>query len=104
MEWVVALLALGCLLFILHMLSDYYKRRQDLEPKIRRLEEAKSKLQHEVGNARGALEEQRGKLSPMREEVSQMEEEARHLQQQVPARKPRTKPGAADGAAKSDPS
>jgi predicted nucleic acid-binding Zn-ribbon protein len=102
MEWVVAALALGCLVFILHMLSDYYKRRQELEPKIRRLEEAKGKLQAEIQNSKGALDEQRGKLFPLREELNQMEREARQLQEQAPAKRPRQK-GAANGAQAKDP-
>ncbi|MCC7261650.1 MAG: hypothetical protein IT369_03915 [Candidatus Latescibacteria bacterium] len=103
MEWVVALLALGCLVFILHMVSDYYKRRQELEPKIQRLDEAKGKLQQEITSTRGVLEEQRGQLYPLREQVTNLEQESRHLQQQVPAKKPRTKPGGADPAPKKDP-
>lgn len=103
MEWVVALLALGCLVFILHMVSDYCKRRQELEPKIQRLDEAKGKLQQEINNTRGALEEQRGQLYPLREQLSNLEQESRQLQQQAPARKPRSKPGPAN-APKKDPS
>jgi chromosome segregation ATPase len=93
MEWVVAILALGCLVFILHMLSDYFKRRQELEPKIRRLEEAREKLQAEIQNSKGALDEQRGQLSPLREELTQLEREALELQQQTPAKKPRAQSG-----------
>lgn len=104
MEWVVAILALGCLVFILHMVSDYFKRRQELEPKIRRLGEAKEKLQAEIRDSKGTLDEQRGKLFPLREELTQLEQEARQMQQQVPAKRPRQKPGAADGAQKKDPS
>lgn len=92
MEWVVALLAIGCLVFILHMVSDYFKRRQELEPKIRRLEEARGKLQAEIQDSKGALDKQRGQLFPLREELTQLEREARELQQQAPAKKPRQKP------------
>ena len=98
MEWVVAVLALGCLVFILHMVSDFYRRRQEMEPKIRRLEEAKGKLQAEIQNSKGTLDEQRDKLFPLREELTQLEREARQLQQQAPAKKPRQKPaGEKDG-------
>jgi len=100
MEWVVALLALGCLLFILHMLSDYFKRRQELEPKIQRLDQAKGKLQREIEGAQRGLEEERDRLSPLRQEVSQLEEEARQLQQQPLPRKPRP----SGGAQKTEPS
>lgn len=92
MEWVVAALALGCLIFILHMVSDYFKRRQEMEPKLKRLEEAKEKLQAQIRNSEGALDEQRGQLHPLREELTQLEREARELQQQVPAKRPRQKP------------
>lgn len=102
MEWVVALLALGCLVFILHMVSDYYQRRQELEPKLQRLDEAKEKLQREIDQTRGALDEQRGQLHPLREQLSSLEQEARQLQQQVPAKKPRPRSGGPD-AAKKDP-
>ena len=98
MEWVVAALALGCLVFILHMVSDYFKSRQELEPKIRRLEEAREKLQGEIQNSKGALDEERGQLFPLREELTQLEQEARQMQQQAPAKKPRQKPaGEQDG-------
>ena len=92
MEWVVALLAIGCLVFILHMVSDYFKRRQELEPKIRRLEEARGKLQAEIQDSKGALDKQRGQFFPLREELTQLEREARELQQQAPVKKPRQKP------------
>lgn len=92
MEWVVAALALGCLIFVLHMVSDYFRRRQELEPKLRRLEQAREKLQAEIENSKGALDEQRGQLSPLRQELTQLEQEARELQQQVPAKRPRQKP------------
>lgn len=98
MEWVVAVLALGCLIFILHMVSDYFKRRQEMEPKIQRLEEAKEKLQAEIQNSKGALDEQRGELSPLRQELTQLEQEAREIQQQIPGKRPRKKPaGEKDG-------
>ena len=102
MEWVVVVLALGCLIFIAHMLSDYLKRKRDLEPKLRRLDEAKEKLQAQIQASKGTLDEQRGQLLPLRDELSQIEQEARAMQQQPPGKGPRKKP-AADDQAKDQP-
>ena len=98
MEWVVVVLALGCMIFIAHMLSDFLKRKQELEPKLRRLDEAKEKLQAQIQASKGTLDEQRGQLTPLRDELSQIEQEARALQQQPIAKKPRPKPAAGDQA------
>ena len=89
---------LGCLIFILHVVSDYFKRRQEMEPKIQRLEEAKEKLQAEIQNSKGARSEQRGELSPLRQELTHLEQESREIQQQIPGKRPRKKPaGEKDG-------
>ena len=96
MEWVVVVLALGCMIFIAHMLSEYLKRKQELEPKLRRLDEAKEKLQVQIRASKDTLDEQRGQLSPLRDELSQIEQEARNLQQHPSQKKPRQKPAAED--------
>ncbi len=93
MEWVVIVLAVGCLLFAAHAVAEYLRRRRALAPKIQRLEETRETLQAEVQASKNELDERRGKLPPLKEELHQLENESRELQQQLQQERARQKPG-----------
>lgn len=92
MEWVVVVLATGCLLFALHIGVDYLRRRRAIAPKIQRLEAAREELQAKIQASKGELDERRGQLSPLKEELDQLERESQELQQQLQQERTRRKP------------
>ena len=83
MEWVIALLAVGCLFFAFQSLADYFKYKRVIAPRIQRLEAAKEELKTKIQEAKAHLEETRGQLGPLKGEINLLEKEYHELQQQV---------------------
>ena len=45
MEWVLALLAVGCLFFAAQVVIDYYRYKRAIEPRLDRADELREELQ-----------------------------------------------------------
>lgn len=83
MEWVIALLAVGCLFFAAQVVIDYVRYRRAIEPRIERADEARRELRERIEAAEAELAEARGELEPAHDEVEQLEREYVDLQGQV---------------------
>ena len=83
MEWVLALLAVGCLFFAAQVVIDYYRYKRAIEPRLDRADELREELQGKIEHANEQLEQTRATLEPAREEVAQLEREYSELQNQV---------------------
>lgn len=83
MEWVIAVLAVGCLFFAFQVVMDYVKYRAVVAPRMRQLEEAKEELRTRIEAARVELEQRRDQLEPLKGEIDGLEQEYRDLQRQI---------------------
>ncbi len=83
MEWVLALLAVGCLFFAAQVVIDYYRYKRAIEPRLDRADELKDELQVKIDQANEQLAQTRSTLEPAREEVAQLDREYTELQNQV---------------------
>ena len=83
MEWVLALLAVGCLFFAAQVVIDYYRYKRAIEPRLDRADELREELQGKIEHANEQLEQTRSTLEPAREEGAQLEREYSELQNQV---------------------
>ena len=83
MEWVIAILGIGCLFFAFQIVMDYLKYRAVVKPRIQRLEVAKEELRSRIEAAKAELGEERENLEPVRGEIDKLEQEYRDLQQQI---------------------
>ncbi len=89
MEWVIAILAIGCLFFAFQIAMDFIKYKGVVEPRIQRLESARVELERRIVEARSGLEKAQSELEPTKEEVEALEREYLALQEQI--REERTK-------------
>ena len=83
MEWVIAILGIGCLFFAFQIVMDYLKYRAVVKPRIHRLEIAKEDLRSRIDAAKAELGESRENLEPIRGEIDKLEQEYQELQQQI---------------------
>ena len=83
MEWVIAILGIGCLFFAFQIVMDYLKYRAVVKPRVQRLEVAKEELRSRIEAAKAELGETRENLEPVRGEIDKLEQEYRDLQQQI---------------------
>ncbi|MEW6750818.1 MAG: hypothetical protein AB1505_07555 [Candidatus Latescibacterota bacterium] len=93
MEWVIAILAVGCLFLTFQMVADYARHRALIAPRIRQLEQEADALRARIEAARGELEERRGQLEPAKGEIERLEQEYRDLQGQLEAERARQRGG-----------
>ena len=93
MTWVIAVLAVGCLFFILQIAVDYLKYRAVIAPRIRQLEETREELKGKIETVRAALEEKKGKLEPLKKEIERLEADYLQVQQQIQAARASRKSG-----------
>ena len=61
MEWVIALLAVGCVFFGAQVIVDYIKYKKVIEPRIDRMEKAKADLRSRIEEAEAELGHARAK-------------------------------------------
>ena len=73
MEWVIAILAIGCLFFAFQVVMDYVKHKAVVEPRIQRLESARTNLEKKIEEARRDLEKAQSELGPTKEELDSLE-------------------------------
>ncbi len=83
MEWVIAVLAIGCLFFAFQIIMDYVKHKAVVGPRIQRLESTRADLERRIEVAKGQLEEAQDRLGPAREEVEELEQAYLGLQEQI---------------------
>jgi len=83
MEWVIAILAVGCAFLVLQIVMDYFRYKAVIGPRIERLESAKKDLEIRIEASKDALVERQEKLGPAKEEVEKLEQEYQDLQEQV---------------------
>ena len=83
MEWVIALLAIGCLFFAFQIAMDYIKYNRTLQPKIQRLKQTKKELEGKIAETTTTLNTSRSQLPPIQEEVEALEREFHDLRRQT---------------------
>ena len=83
MEWVVALLAIGCVFFAIQVIVDFVKHKQAIEPKIERTRQVKEQLQARIADAEAELNDARSGLDPARAEVQELEREYNEIHDEV---------------------
>lgn len=93
MEWVIALLAVGCVFFAAQVVIDYVRYRKAIEPRLDRAEEAKQDLRERIAAAEAELTATRNELDPARAEVEALESEYNDLHEQVKQETSRQRPG-----------
>jgi chromosome segregation ATPase len=82
-EWVIALLGVGCIFFAAQVVVDYVRYRKAIEPRLERADEAKQELRQRIAAAEAELENARAQLDPARQEVEELEREYEELHGQV---------------------
>ena len=92
MEWVIAILGVGCAFFAFQIVMDYVKYRRAIKPRIERLEEARKELEARIQASRAGLEETNEQLDPIKHEVDKLEQEYLDLQQQIREERAKQKP------------
>jgi alkylation response protein AidB-like acyl-CoA dehydrogenase len=92
MEWVIALLAVGCVFFAAQVIVDYLRYRRAIEPRLDRADEAKQDLRERIAVAEAELAATRSELNPARREV--LETEYNELHERVKQETDRQRSGA----------
>ena len=85
MEWVIAILAIGCAFFAVQIVMDYIKYKAVINPRIERLESAREELQARIDLSKSELAVSEEKLGPAKEEIEKLEQEYQNLQTQIRA-------------------
>ena len=93
MEWVIALLAVGCVFFAAQVVIDYVRYRRAIEPRFDRADEAKQDLRQRIEVAEAELKTARAELDPARGEVEALEREYDDLHDQVKEESTRQRSG-----------
>lgn len=83
MEWVIALLAIGCFFLTFHIAMNYIKYKRLLKPKSDRLDATRQEMDDKIAAAQGQLEADREQLRPLRDEVNQIDAEFHQTREQV---------------------
>ena len=83
MEWVIAILGLGCAFFAFQIVMDYVKYKAVVNPRIKRLQAAKGELQVRIDASKIELAESQEKLGPAKEEIERLEQEYQDLQAEI---------------------
>ena len=91
MEWVIAVLAIGCLFFAFQVVMDYVKHKAVVEPRIQRLESVRANLEKKIEEAQKDLDEAQGELEPTKEELDSLEQEYVELQEQIRDQRAKTR-------------
>ena len=92
MEWVLAVLGIGCVFFAFQVVVDYIRYRRVIQPKIARLEAAKVDLRAKIEAAKSGLGESSDQLDPIKEEVGQLEQDYLDLQRQIDEERSKQRP------------
>ncbi len=83
MEWVIAVLGIGCVYFAVQGVADYVKYKLAVEPKIGRLGKIKEDLRERIASSETELAESRQALTPAKEEVERLASEYDDVHRQL---------------------
>jgi len=83
MEWVIALLAIGCVFFALQVIVDYVRYKRTLEPRLEHMAASREDLKTRIDAAESDLEETRQALDPAKEEVARLEREYQEIHEEI---------------------
>ena len=83
MEWVIALLAVGCVFFGAQVIVDYVKYKRVIEPRIDRMEKTKADLHSRIEEAAAELGHARGEIGPAKEELQRLQREYQEIHEEV---------------------
>ena len=92
MEWVLAILGVGCVFFAFQVVVDYIRYRRVIQPKIERLEALREELRVKIDATRAGLGETAGELDPIKDEVGKLEQDYLDLQQQIEQERTKERP------------
>lgn len=98
MEWVIALLGVGCVYFSAQVVVDYIKYKRTLEPKLAQMAATRQNLEERIAASESELERAHGDLGPSRAEVERLEGEYRDVHEQVKDEIARQRSGPSSGA------
>jgi predicted nucleic acid-binding Zn-ribbon protein len=83
MEWVIALLAVGCVFFGVQVIVDYVKYKRVIEPRIDRIEKTKADLRSRIEEAEAELGHARGEIGPAKDELQRLQREYQDIHEAV---------------------
>ena len=83
MEWVIAILSIGCLCFIFQIIFGYLRHKSIVASRLQRLEESRNDIEERIREAKEKLDKSRSDLGPAKEAVETLEEEHKSLQNQI---------------------
>jgi len=83
MEWVIALLAVGCVFFGVQVIVDYVKYKKVIEPRLDRIERTKADLRNRIEEAEAELGHARGEIGPAKEELQRLQREYEQIHGEV---------------------
>ena len=83
MEWVLAILGVGCVFFAFQVVVDFIRYRRVIQPKIERLEALREELRVKIDATRAGLGETAGGLDPIKDEVGRLAQDYLDRQPQV---------------------
>ena len=83
MEWVIAVLGVGCVFFAAQVVVDFIKYKRAIEPRLERLEETKAELRSKIEATETELRTTRSGIEPSRMEVERLEKEHEDVVRQV---------------------
>tara|TARA_B100000945_G_scaffold262703_1_gene221329 strand:- start:185 stop:499 length:315 start_codon:yes stop_codon:yes gene_type:complete len=83
MEWVIAILSIGCLCFIFQIIFGYLRHKSIVASRLQRLEESRNDIEERILEAKEKLDKSRSDLGPAKEAVETLEEEHKSLQNQI---------------------
>ena len=92
MEWVLAILGVGCVFFAFQVVVDFIRYRRVIQPKIERLEALREELRVKIDATRAGLGETAGELDQIKDEVGKLEQDYLDLQQQIEQERTKDRP------------
>jgi hypothetical protein len=73
MEWVIAVLGVGCVFFAAQVVVDFIKYKRAIEPRLERLEQTKAELRSRIEATETELRTTRSGIGPSKLEVERLE-------------------------------
>mgnify|MGYP001263847414 CR=1 FL=1 len=83
MEWVIAVLSIGCLYFIFQIAFGYLRHKSIVTGRLEQLEESRNQIEEQIKEAKDELRKSRADLGPAKEAVVALESEYQSLQDQI---------------------
>jgi len=96
MEWVIAILSIGCLCFIFQIIFGYLRHKSVVTSRLQRLEESRNDIEQRILQAKEKLDKSRSDLGPAKEAVETLEEEHQSLQNQIKLERENTRRNSSD--------